>query len=459
MDRAEAEAIYEQGKEATVEELLELSKKADQYDQLMANHETAPSGSKPPYEKKNIHRCKKGRKTPGRKKGHPGASRRMPTSVDGEVEHTLSCCPDCGQPLGESFETTERTIEDIPPPKARVIRHRKHRYYCCNCKKVVEPVVTEALPGARIGLNVLMLAAWLHYGAGMSLGNLVRLFRFASGLPLTPSGLIHAWHRIAEYLEPYYEQIRKKVQSARALHADETGWRVNGVTYWLWCFATKVWCFYVIRKDRSRRVVKSVLGEILRGILICDFWGAYNAIVAIAKQRCLYHLFTELLKVDKRNKTPQWTSFRRGLKRLLKDGIRLAANRKAHSDAAFARRQQRLLDRLDAILNGTYEDKDCRRLLKRLRRHRAEIFTFLDYPEVSPFNNHGEQQMRKPVLVRRISHGNRSDRAAHAQEILMTLFRSMELQGRDPIEEVLRLIRTAIAGKVQEMEEAIDQAA
>jgi transposase len=459
MDRAEAEAIFDQGKEATVEKLLELSKKAEQYDRLLANRETAPSGSKPPYEKENIHRSKKGRKRPGRKKGHPGASRKMPEAVDGEVEHTLSLCPHCGQPLGESFETTDRTIEDIPPPKARVIRHRKHRYWCCNCNEVVEPVVIEALPGGRIGLNVLVLGAWMHYAAGMSLGNLVRLFRFASGLPLTPSGLIQAWRRIAEYLEPYYEQIRKKVQNARALHADETGWRVSGITYWLWCFATKAWCFYVIRKDRSRRVVRSVLGDLLQGILICDFWGAYNAIVAIAKQRCLFHLFTELLKVDKRNKTPQWTSFRRGLKRLLKDGIRLAANRKVYSDPVFARRKQHLLDRLDAILHGEYQDRDSRRLVKRLRRHRDEIFTFLDYPEVSPFNNHGEQQMRKPVQVRRISHGNRSDRAAHTQEILMTLFRSMELQGRDPIKEVLRLVQLAVAGKTEELAVALERAA
>lgn len=459
MNRAEAEAIYEQGKEATVEKLLELSRKAELYDRLMANRETAPSGSKPPYEKKNIHRGKKGRKRPGRKKGHRGAWRRMPPSVDGEVEHTLNCCPDCGEPLGGSFETCERTIEDIPLEKARVIRHRKHRYYCRNCKKVVEPVVTEALPNARLGLNVLILAAWLHYGAGMSLGNLVRLFGFSSKLRLSPSGLIQAWQRIADYLEPYYQRVQQKIQNAGVLSADETGWRVNGVTYWLWCFATKLWCFYVIRKDRSRRVVRSVLGDLLRGILICDFWGAYNAIVALAKQRCLYHLLTELLKVDKRNKTPQWTSFRRGLKRLLKDGIRLAANRKAYSDAAFARRKQRLRDRLETILQRPYQDKDCRRLVKRLRRHRNEIFTFLDYHEVSPFNNHGEQQMRKPVQVRRISHGNRSDRAAHTQEIFMTLFRSMELQGRDPIAEVLRLVRLAIIGKTQDMEEALDRAA
>ena len=71
---------------------------------------------------------------------------------------------------------------------------------------------------------------------------------------------------------------------------------------------------------------------------------------------------------------------------------------------------------------------------------RRELFTFLDYaPLVSPYNKHSEQQMRGPVMCRRISQGNRSLAGATAQAILMSLFRSMELQGRNPVDAVLRL--------------------
>jgi hypothetical protein len=55
--------------------------------------------------------------------------------------------------------------------------------------------------------------------------------------------------------------------------------------------------------------------------------------------------------------------------------------------------------------------------------------------------------MRGPVMCRRISQGNRSLAGAQAQAILMSLFRSMELHGRNPVDEVLRLAQTAIAGK------------
>jgi hypothetical protein len=50
-------------------------------------------------------------------------------------------------------------------------------------------------------------------------------------------------------------------------------------------------------------------------------------------------------------------------------------------------------------------------------------------------------------MSRRISQGNRSRSGAEAQAILMSLFRSMELHGRNPIEELLRLAQLAIARK------------
>ena len=121
MDLADAKAIYDQGREAAVETLLELSRKAELYDKLLANKETAPSGSKPPYEKENLHGDKKKRQKPGRKKGHPGASRKMPPKVDREVHHRLSECPECGEPLGDPVETRGRIIEDIPLEKGWIL--------------------------------------------------------------------------------------------------------------------------------------------------------------------------------------------------------------------------------------------------------------------------------------------------------------------------------------------------
>jgi len=54
---------------------------------------------------------------------------------------------------------------------------------------------------------------------------------------------MQAWHRLAEVLKAWYEDIAKEARKSAVLHADETEWRVNGITRWLWCFANDR-CFY-----------------------------------------------------------------------------------------------------------------------------------------------------------------------------------------------------------------------
>jgi hypothetical protein len=101
--------------------------------------------------------------------------------------------------------------------------------------------------------------------------------------------------------------------------------------------------------------------------------------------------------------------------------------------------------RLDRIRRQNYADQDCIRLCKRLTAYRDELFTFLDYPGVSPYNNHAEQQMRKPVLWRRRCQQNRSDNGSAAQAVLMTIFRTAELQGLNPVDYVEQLAKEQIS--------------
>ncbi len=75
------------------------------------------------------------------------------------------------------------------------------------------------------------------------------------------------------------------------------------------------------------------------------------------------------------------------------------------------------------------------------------MFTFLHYDQVSPYNNHAEQQMRPAVITRKISQQNRSADDAKAHAILMSLFRSAQLQELNPVEHVLRLAHTTLEAK------------
>jgi transposase len=436
MTRDEAAAILELPREQAIDAILMLAGKAEKLDQLHAP--TCPSGMTPVYLKKP---AKKHRKKPGRKDGHPGVSRTRPEKIDRYENLTLDSCPLCDSPLGKPSKHHKRYVVDIPEAEPKVTEETVNGYWCSHCKKTVYPKSQNAMPHSTLGLRMLILTAWLHYWVGMSVRNVVRLLAAFWGFKVSPGGLTQAWSNLAAALKPIYDDIGETVKAAAVLHADETGWRISGITHWLWGFVTDKWSYFVIDKSRGSPVVKRAIGKFFEGVLICDFWGAYNKICTLAKQRCFYHLLTELEKVDKSNKSSDWKGFRKKLGRLVMDAVRLDESKPSLSIAVFDRRKSKLHTRLDLLIASAREDKDVNRLVKRLIRHRNELFTFLDYDAVSPYNNHAERQMRTPVKTRKISQQNRSDRGAEAHAILMSLFSSAELQGLNPVEKVLCDIR------------------
>jgi len=428
--------------EKAVDLVLDLAEKGFIHDPDKDPSPLTPSGAIPPYLKPN--KKKKRHKKPGRKKGHPGVSRKVPDHIDQKAEHQLETCPHCQTPLKKPVKTRKRYIEDLPQTQPVVTEHIIHGYWCPCCHKIVEPAVTEAMPGDNIGLHTIVLTAWLHYAVGISTNYIVdmlnKLFRFK----ITPGGLSQAWLKLAGYLKSEYDRIGEEARNSAYLHADETGWRQNGDLRWLWCFTNKKLCYYVIEESRKALVVLKFLGEYFQGILISDFWKVYDKLTALAKQRCFFHLFAELAKVEAKNRCEEWQSFQRRLTNLLEDSLRLWVKKAELRPELFQRKKDNLYYRLNCLIEQDYRDQDCRRLRKRLQKYRAELFTFLEYEGVSPYNNHAEQQMRKPVLWRRRCQQNRSDKGAEAQAILMTVFRTAELQGLNPVDYAESLVKEQI---------------
>ena len=176
-----------------------------------------------------------------------------------------------------------------------------------------------------------------------------------------------------------------------------------------------------------------------------DFWGAYNAVVCALRQTCLAHLLRELEHTEK-YKSPgkHWPAFGKKLRRLLGDGIRLWRRREELSAETYASRRERIAIRLQQLIDTDWQDANARRLIKRLRRHQNDLFTFLDQPDVPFDNNHAERIIRPAVIIRKNSYGNRSEQGADVQAVMMSIFRTLKQRGYDPI----RTITSALAAYI-----------
>ena len=438
----QAEAIFEQGREAVVFALLEQSKQlAEQRTKAAAeSHETpaTPSGMKPPYSKPP---GKSRKRRPGAKKGHAGSRRKAPDRVDWQKEHRADRCPDCGGKLKRCEETRTRYTEDIPDVQPEVTEHVIHRDWCPNCKKKVEAAVTDALPGSNLGNHVLVLSAWLHYALGNTLSQIVEVFNFHLQMKITSGGLVQMWYRLQAILYSWYEQIQREALKSAVLHGDESGWRVNGKTHWLWCFANDKLTYFMIDRSRGSPALMKFFIEEFAGTLVTDFWGAYNAVVCALRQTCLVHLLRELEHTEK-YKSPgkHWPAFAKKLRRLLGDAIRLWRRRDELPAATYASRRDRLAARLAELIDTPWEDAHARRLVKRLRRHQNDLFTFLHQANVPFDNNAAERAIRPAVIIRKNSYGNRSDQGADCQAVLMSVFRTLKQRGHDPIKTIVNAL-------------------
>jgi transposase len=330
--------------------------------------------------------------------------------------------------------------------KTNVNEHTISSHWCPRCKESKEETITDALPGFTIGNNALVFSAILHFTQGVSLKNIVKDLGIMQ-LNLTTGCLVNAWHKLAEILTPYYEEIKTEIKKADAVYADETGWREFGKRFWMWGFFTLTAALYVIRPKRNKSVVLEILGEVFNGILITDFWKPYLAVTARLRQWCIAHYMREFIKIEDRRSdlSKSYFKFRRAVRRLFTEALNF--NRiKRLSKKQRNKRKLQFLKRLDTIIAIKSNDVDVIRLQKRLKTYREGLFTFI-VESVDPTNNFSERMIRFAVILRKVRFHTMSAKGSHTLSVLLTVFKTMQLRGLDPYKETLKILQNHISNK------------
>ena len=95
------------------------------------------------------------------------------------------------------------------------------------------------------------MAVSLNKQFGLSFGKIATVFRTRFGLHVTPSALVRALHRASAKGQPTYAALCQTVRTSPVVVPDETGWKVRGLLYWLWVFATTTTTVYRIARGRG----------------------------------------------------------------------------------------------------------------------------------------------------------------------------------------------------------------
>ena len=374
--------------------------------------------------------------------GHLGWFRKTPWKIDKIVEVRLDRCPVCGGgDLKECSGVKTHIQEDIVFARPLVTEYRKRRYYCRKCRKAVLGKADGEIEHGRIGPLAKALAAYLKYQVKVSDRDIKKMFHELFGLKFT-LGSVHGFrNQLKDRCLPVYENLILKIRRSKFVHADETGWNIDGKSSWLWNFSNKKISVCHIDRSRGGKVPQAILGSSYKGILIVDFYPAYNKVTSAAKQRCLVHLLRDLKRIEEctAENDPE-RRFAERLKTLVFQAVELSEKRTSLTARSYKLRRDRVVEAFEELKLGDPANKIIHRIVKRLNRHRHECLTFLDEPGIPWHNNLAERMIRPNVLLRKITFGNRSAEGTENHNVLMSIIQTAKLRMLDPLTVLRELV-------------------
>ena len=407
-----------------------------------------PSRKQPPeWVKANRpSRPKKDRKKRGR-----GYARRLDKPTH-RVEHAYDECPECAVPLLGGKVSWRRQVITLPRIRVRVTEHVVIERQCEQCGKTWRPkpdFSKEVVGQQRVGISVQSEVAVLREGCRLPYGMIQRYLAESRGLHLSVGELVSLTRGVAERGKAEYEALREELLASPVVNGDETGWREDGRNGYLWSFSTPKVRFFLYRNSRAGAVVREVLGEEFDGVVVSDFYGAYNVHEGF-HQRCWTHLLRAIHELKERYPEDEMLlAWAKGVQGVYERAKAYAGpDPKLPSDKQQAERvkAQRRYEQELWLLCEPYVKSavPMRVLCERIERFLPELFVFVADPRVPADNNAAERSLRTQVVSRKISGGTRSDQGSETKSILASLFGTWQLQGRN----LYAACRSLLVGKV-----------
>jgi transposase len=371
----------------------------------------------------------KKKKKRGARRGHQGHGRQKCEVIDREVDLVLQRCPGCGGELLEYKKPSQHVKEDLEIRKVAT-KYNVHRYHCPCCCKEVRP---DFEPGF-IGDTAKSLSTLLHYYSGVPFGKVREMFGWF-GLQVSEGSLARWGKAFFGKFRDLYDELKGRLRRSPYVGVDETGWPVDGNNRWLWVFRSPESVVYTIDESRGSKVVNEVLGENFNGVLGSDFYSAYNP-PATRKQKCLVHLLRHIRGWGE-SKNFEKRSLHYGLHRTVEKATGLAQKKGKFPADAYEKKVDGFKSDFDEFLQFYPSDPDCARLMRLLVKHRDELWTFLT-SDVPHHNNDVEMAIRRAVVNRKVSCGNRSDIGASVQEVLLSVIQTAKMHGRNLMKTLLQ---------------------
>ena len=340
-----------------------------------------------------------------------------------------------------------REVIEIPLAPAEVIEQVFVARMCALCRKRRLPqdsLKRVAVGRQRMGINLVSLIVTLREEGRLPIRSIQRYLWTVHHLKLSVGAIVDTIHRVARQAQRTVDETLERIRGSPMVHADETGGREDGVNGYVWTFSTPT-DRYFVRRGRDKGVVDEVLGESFDGVLVSDFYAAYNHYPGL-KQRCWVHLLRDIHEL--KALYPEDTGLVRwaGAVRQLYDRARAYAEAGVQPASGYQRlvsaNQLMLESQLLSLCHPFSNDEAApqAKLCRRIERFIKELFVFVSHPDVPSENNAAERSLRHLVISRKISGGTRSEQGTNSKMTLASLLGTWRAKNLNPLSESRKLL-------------------
>jgi transposase len=346
-------------------------------------------------------------------------------------------CPRCGGLL-EDKGVENRCVIDIPPLKTERILYQLPKQYCPHCHQSYQTPAPGVLPRSLYGNQLVATASIMHYLHGIPMGRIIEQIHIGLG------PLIKIFHRLAKIFSPIPDRLIEPYRQSPVKHADETGWRNDGQSGYVWLFATAKISLFLFRKTRSSSVPREVFGDNpLPGTLVVDRYNAYNK-APCALQYCYSHLLREVEDIGKEfPESEEVKTFVGVLAPLLATAMHLRSL--PITDAEFYEQATKVKHQIIEVVHACAQHLAIRRIQEIFHDNADRMYRWAEDRRVPADNNLAERDLRPTVIARKVSFGSQSDAGAQTRGILMTTLHTLKKQTKTDAASALKIILDQLA--------------
>jgi len=478
MDRAEVEAIYDSGREACVQFILDLVARVREMDERLSRLEAqarqdSRTSSKPPSmdppksrqqrraeareKAKELARREGGKRQAGGQPGHQGAGRelRPEDQIDEIVDHYPDACGGCGRGFTAEQRRPKRRfgrhqVCELPPISVTWVEHRTHQLRCRECLARTSARLPEEIDASPFGPRLQAAIVTLTARHRVSRRGISELARDLFGVTLSTGAVDAICQRTSDALAGPHLQLQDQVLDQGAVHVDETGWRTRGEGRALWTATTEDRAFFLIAAHCNREQFNALIGSSYPGIVISDRWNGYSHLNPNQRQVCWSHLQRDFRR-HADGLAEQKTFGEQGVPLTSQVFAAWRAYQHEHHDrqqlqAELAPVQAELRQLLEDASPKSRRTRWHRQFANNLLKVWPALWTFTIIDGVEPTNNPAERALRSPVIHRKLSLGTQSENGERFAERALSAAVTCRMQHRSLFTYLSELIAAHARG-------------